>query len=166
LQSNETGKRICHTLSQHCHHSAASNSILLVYALMQVLESTWQKSHHHSTAGKYKFLDATHQEIPQLSPLLSKAKFISPNFPMQKKDVRDNTVHHKATGDQDMCPIHQTAALLARIRSYPITEKDLPKTPINTIFCDGILSQIPSSLILETNGQVVKFRGVDNPLVQ
>ena len=45
---------------------------------------------------------------------------------MQKKEDKNDTVHHKATEDQKMCPIPAGAELKRRIRSYPNATGNTP----------------------------------------
>jgi hypothetical protein len=45
---------------------------------------------------------------------------------MQKKEDKNDTVHHKATQDQKMCPIPAGAELKRRIRSYPNATGNTP----------------------------------------
>ena len=56
---------------------------------------------------------------------LERADCLAITFEMQKKEDKNDTVHHKATQDQTMCPIQAGAELMRRIRrSYPNTDGD------------------------------------------
>jgi hypothetical protein len=55
-------------------------------------------------------------------------------FEMQKKDDKNDTVHHEATRDQTMCPIKAAAKLVCQIRSYPNTNDE---TPISAKWIDN-----------------------------
>jgi hypothetical protein len=50
---------------------------------------------------------------------LEQADCLAVTFEIQKKEDKNNTVHHKATRDQTMCPIKAAAELVHQIRSYP-----------------------------------------------
>ena len=41
---------------------------------------------------------------------------------MQKKEEKNDTVHHKASGDMIMCPVRSAAELVWRIRGYRGTD--------------------------------------------
>jgi hypothetical protein len=72
----------------------------------------------------------------------------------------NDSITKEASDDFENCPILQTAALIARILKYPITYKDLPKTPINTYYSNGIFYQIPSIIVLETIRHIVGSIGI------
>ena len=57
---------------------------------------------------------------------LERADCLAITFEMQKKEDKNDTVHHKATRDQTMCPVQAGAELVRRIRSYPNTDDDTP----------------------------------------
>ena len=57
---------------------------------------------------------------------LEQADCLAITFEMQKKEDKNDTVHHKATRDQTMCPVQAAAELVRRIRSYPNTNDDTP----------------------------------------
>jgi hypothetical protein len=109
-----------------------------------------------------RFYNHQRKLIPQNSPLIFEAACVSITLEMQKKEIRDDTVTHQASGDKDMCPVFATATLVALIHSYPIAKKDLPNTSINTVMVAGQLFTIPSDLVLTTIRRIVTSLGVDD----
>jgi hypothetical protein len=58
---------------------------------------------------------------------------------MQKKDDKNDTVHHEATRDQTMCPIKAAAELVCRIRSYPNMNNE---TPISAVLSGSRITHV------------------------
>ena len=59
----------------------------------------------------------------------------------QKKEEKNDTVHHKALGDLIMCPVRSAAELVRRIRGYPRTDGD---TLVSAILVGSNITQVKS----------------------
>jgi hypothetical protein len=91
------------------------------------------------------------------------AQSVSITFEFQKKDVRDDTITHQRSEDNNagghMCPVKACISLILRARSLPIPSNKLPDTSINTIFMGKKAYQIPSDIFLTTIRRAVKDLG-------
>ena len=58
------------------------------------------------------------------------ADCVAITFEMQKKEEKNDTVHHKKTGDHIMCPVIAAAELVRRIWSYPNSNDDTPVSAV------------------------------------
>jgi hypothetical protein len=65
-------------------------------------------------------------------------------FEMQKKEEKNDTVHHKRTGDLVMCPVIAAAELVRRIRSYPNSNDE---TPISSVLLGSKVKQVTSKQV-------------------
>jgi len=65
-------------------------------------------------------------------------------FEMQKKEEKNDTVHHKKTGDLVMCPVIAAAELVRRIRSYPNSNDE---TPISSVLLGSKIKQVTSKQV-------------------
>ena len=57
---------------------------------------------------------------------LERADCLAITFEMQKKEDKNDTVHHKATRDQTMCPVQAGAELVRRIEATPTQTTTTP----------------------------------------
>jgi hypothetical protein len=77
---------------------------------------------------------------------------------MQKKDKKSITVHHKATKDANMCPVHAAAAIVRQIRNYKGSNDN---TPISTVFSQGRSSHVTSKQMTNALHDAIKVIGED-----
>ena len=89
---------------------------------------------------------------------LERAECVAITFEMQKNDERNETVHHKPTGDPIMCPVRAAAELVRRIRSYPRTNDD---TPVSAILTGSRVMQVSSRQVTHKLRDAVKAIGED-----
>ena len=79
-------------------------------------------------------------------------------FEMQKKDDKNDTIHHEATRDQIMCPIQAAAELVRRIRSYPNTNDD---TPISAVLIGARITHVTGIQVANVLKDTVRAIGKD-----
>jgi hypothetical protein len=76
----------------------------------------------------------------------------SVTFEFQKKDVRNDIISHKGSGDKvsggELCPVRAAIELILQIVDYGIPQDKLNDTQINYVQFDGKGFTIPSSMIL------------------
>jgi hypothetical protein len=77
-------------------------------------------------------------------PQLECADCVAITFEMQKKEEKNDTVHHKRTGDHTMCPVSAAAELVHRIRSYPNTNDE---TPISAVLMGSRVRHVTSKQV-------------------
>jgi hypothetical protein len=77
---------------------------------------------------------------------------------MQKKEEKNDTVHHKASGDMIMCPVRSAAELVRRIRGYPGTDGN---TPISAILVGSNVTQLKSKQMVGYLRDAVQTIGED-----
>jgi hypothetical protein len=91
-------------------------------------------------------------------PTLELSDCIAITFEMQKKEEKNDTVHHKASGDMIMCPVRSAAELVRRIRGYPGTDGN---TPISAILVGSNVTQIKSKQMVGYLRDAVQTIGED-----
>jgi hypothetical protein len=91
-------------------------------------------------------------------PALELSDCIAITFEMQKKEEKNDTVHHKASGDAIMCPVRSAAELVRRIRSYPGTDDN---TPVSAILVGSKITQVTSKQMKENLRDAVRAIGED-----
>jgi len=86
------------------------------------------------------------------SPGIHLATAVSITFEWQKRDVRDDVITHQKSNDSIgegiMCPVRACIELVKRIYSEQVPNKSIPDLQINSVIKGGILTTIPSSMIL------------------
>lgn len=91
-------------------------------------------------------------------PELEQADCLAITFEMQKKEEKNDTVHHKATRDQTMCPVQAGAELVRRIRSYPNTDDD---TPISALRVGSRITHVTGKQLANVLKDTVRAMGED-----
>jgi hypothetical protein len=89
---------------------------------------------------------------------LEHADCLAVTFEMQKKEDKNDTVHHKATRDQTMCPVQAAAELVRRIRSYPNTNDD---TPISALLIGSRITHVTGKQVANVLKDTVRAIGED-----
>jgi len=89
---------------------------------------------------------------------LEQADCLAITFEMQKKEDKNDTVHHKATRDQTMCPVQAAAELVRRIRSYPNTNDD---TPISALLIGSRITHVTGKQVANVLKDTVRAIGED-----
>jgi hypothetical protein len=80
------------------------------------------------------------------NPSLEYSNCINIIFKMQKKDEKNNTTTHMASGDVTLCPVQAAAAIVCRIQSYPGANND---TSISAIWKYNRIDHITTKQILD-----------------
>lgn len=91
-------------------------------------------------------------------PALEMSDCIVITFEMQKKEEKNDTVHHKSSGDTIMCPVKAAAELVRRIRGYPGTDGD---TPVSALLVGSKITHVTSKLMVGYLRDAVKAIGKD-----
>jgi hypothetical protein len=81
------------------------------------------------------------RNISHDDPALELSDCVAITFEMQKKEEKNDTVHHKSSGDLIMCPVRAAAELVRRILGYPGTDGN---TPISAILVGSKITQVKS----------------------
>jgi len=89
---------------------------------------------------------------------LEQADCLAVTFEMQKKEDKNDTVHHKATRDAIMCPVRAGAELVRRIRSYANTSDD---TPISAVLSGSRLTHVTGKQVANALKDSVRAIGED-----
>ena len=89
---------------------------------------------------------------------LEQADCLAVTFEMQKKDDKNDTVHHKATKDRTMCPIRAAAELVRRIRSYANTNNE---TPISAVLIGSRINHVTGKQVADVLKDTVRAIGED-----
>jgi hypothetical protein len=89
-------------------------------------------------------------------PELDLADRLAITFEMQKKEEKNDTVHHEATRDQTMCPIKAAAELVRRIRSYPNTSDE---TPISAVLSGSRITHVTGKQVANVLKDTVRAIG-------
>lgn len=92
------------------------------------------------------------------SPLLEYADCVSDTFEFQKKDERNDTVTQLFSGDELLCPVRQTAAVVRRIWSYPGANWD---TPISAVWRNDRIEHLSSKEMINALRAAVVAVGED-----
>ena len=77
---------------------------------------------------------------------------------MQKKEEKNDIVHHKASNDKIMCPVKAAAALVRRIRSYPGTNDE---TEVSAVMSGSRVVHVTSKQVTGALRDAVKAIGED-----
>ena len=91
-------------------------------------------------------------------PALEMSDCIAITFEMQKKEEKNDTVHHKSSGDTIMCPVRAAAELVRRIRGYPGTDGD---TPVSAILVGTKVTHVKSKQMVGYLRDAVRAIGED-----
>ena len=91
-------------------------------------------------------------------PALEMSDCIAITFEMQKKEEKNDTVHHKSSGDAIMCPVKAAAGLVRRIRGYPGTDGD---TPVSALLVGSKITHVTSKQMVGYLRDAVKAIGED-----
>jgi hypothetical protein len=89
---------------------------------------------------------------------LEYADCVAITFEMQKKEEKNDTVHHKSTNDYIMCPVRAAAQLVRRIRSYPTSNDD---TPVSAVLMGTRIRHVTSKQVATALQVAVKSIGED-----
>ena len=81
------------------------------------------------------------RNISHDDPALELSDCVAITFEMQKKEEKNDTVHHKSSGDLIMCPVRAAAELVRRILGYPGTDGNMP---ISAILVGSKITQVKS----------------------
>jgi hypothetical protein len=81
------------------------------------------------------FRDASKRIVPQESPAIHDAEYVSFTFEDQKNNEKNDTRSQRRTTDGVLCPVRRTASIVARIRR--LVPGYSGATTINTIFVGG-----------------------------
>ena len=91
-------------------------------------------------------------------PELDLSDGVAITFEMQKKEEKNDTVHHKASNDEIMCPVKAAAALVRRIRSYPGTNDE---TEVSAVMSGSRIVHVTSKQVTGALRDAVKAIGED-----
>jgi len=83
---------------------------------------------------------------------------IALTFEMQKKDEKNDTVTHKASGDMNMCPVRMAASIVRRIRSYKGADDN---TPISAFWRFNRIDHVTSAQVIAAMKDAVIAIGED-----
>ena len=101
--------------------------------------------------------------IPNNSQEIFTATTVSITFEWQKRDVRDDTITHQRSndsiGNKIMCPVRAAAELVSALYKLSLPSAQVQNLKINTVFLNGKLSTIPSTMILERIRSAVRSLG-------
>ena len=86
------------------------------------------------------------------------ADCVAITFEMQKKEEKNDTIHHKATGDRTMCPVLAAIELVRRIRSYA---KSNDETPVSAVLMGTRIRHVTSKQVAKTLQDAVTAIGED-----
>jgi hypothetical protein len=94
---------------------------------MHIANKRLEKSEEAKTSRK----DACYDRIDETRLVNVKGGLmVVITFEMQKKDENSDTVHHKATRDANMCPVHAAAAIVPEFvtTKTPTTTRQSPQS--------------------------------------
>ena len=94
------------------------------------------------------------------NPSLKYSNCINITFEMQKKDEKNNTTAHMASGDVTLCPVQAAVTIVRRIRSYSGVNDD---TPISAIWKYDCINHITSKQITNALQDTVWAMEEDSP---
>ena len=86
------------------------------------------------------------------------ADCVAITFEMQKKEEKNDTIHHKATGDRIMCPVRAAVELVRRIRSYARINDE---TPISAVMMGTRIRHVTSKQVAKALQDAVTAIGED-----
>lgn len=84
--------------------------------------------------------------IPHSDPHLERCETVSITFEYQKRDERDETITHYASGDGLLCPVRSWASVVQRILAYPGATKE---THVNAFLLDGTIVYVQGKAVRE-----------------
>jgi hypothetical protein len=101
----------------------------------------------------FRFFDINNRDISaDYSNLPSGAVTVCITFEFQKKEVRNDSVSHKHSGDKvemgEMCPVKAAIATIQRIVEYDLPPEKFRDAPINYVQFEGKGFTIPSTMVL------------------
>ena len=92
----------------------------------------------------FRFIREDGKVLSHNSVELEGADCVAITFEMQKKDEKNDTIHHKATGHLTMCPVRAAVELVRRIRSYARTND---KTPVSAVMMGTRIRHVTSKQV-------------------
>ena len=98
------------------------------------------------------------RELQHSDPYLEYADCVSISFEWQNKDERNDTVTQLASEDIILCPVHQWAALVKRIRKYPGSTSD---TPVSEVWKNQKIKHVTSAEMVAALRDAVRAIGED-----
>ena len=84
--------------------------------------------------------------VPHSDPHLERCETVSITFEYQKRDERDETITHYASGDALLCPVRSWASVVQRVRAYPGATKE---THVNAFLDRGEIEYIKGKAVRE-----------------